>query len=210
MDSKRFFSLLLLSEFVSILACSPVCGTKLGSSSCLVTNIVKVVVILFSYLPLTLLCGDGSGHDILSVTCRVSPLCSGVVSILCVLLFLFCTFSALSELSLFSKAMVFQRSSAGIFIILSMLLTYCSTYLKLRTLKETKTVSLFMFSMSFIFVVIAVLSGLSLGGFSPIFCSKTKHIVSTKRAVTIEAVRPTTVTILFPEIDKGGGENFFV
>ena len=54
-SSGQFFSLLLLSRFISVLTYSPIYNAGLNSSDYLIAGVIGMIMVLFSCLPLALI-----------------------------------------------------------------------------------------------------------------------------------------------------------
>ena len=105
----------------------------------------------------------------LDIAYEISPLYSKIISVLYILLFLFYAFSTLSRLDLFSGTVIFRESDTKVFVVLSVLLACYSACLGLEALGRAGAISLFVFSVSFVFIIVTMLSKLDLNNFSPVF-----------------------------------------
>lgn len=171
-SSGQFFSLLLLSRFISVLTYSPIYNAGLNSSDYLIAGVIGMIMVLFSCLPLALLYKSNDNRSVLDMAYEISPLYSKIISVLYILLFLFYAFSTLSRLDLFSGTVIFRESDTKVFVVLSVLLACYSACLGLEALGRAGAISLFVFSVSFVFIIVTMLSKLDLNNFSPVFTTE--------------------------------------
>ena len=167
-SSRQFFSLLLLSRFISVLTYSPIYNAGLNSSDYLIAGVIGMIMVLFSCLPLALIYKSNDNRSVLDMAYEISPIYSKIISVLYILLFLFYAFSTLSRLDLFSGTVIFRESDTKVFVVLSVLLACYSAYLGLEALGRAGAISLFVFSVSFVFIIVTMLSKLDLNNFSPV------------------------------------------
>ena len=121
-SSGQFFSLLLLSRFISVLTYSPIYNAGLNSSDYLIAGVIGMIMVLFSCLPLALIYKSNDNRSVLDMAYEISPLYSKIISVLYILLFLFYAFSTLSRLDLFSGTVIFRESDTKVFVVLSVFL----------------------------------------------------------------------------------------
>lgn len=100
-SSGQFFSLLLLSRFISVLTYSPIYNAGLNSSDYLIAGVIGMIMVLFSCLPLALIYKSNDNRSVLDMAYEISPLYSKIISVLYILLFLFYAFQRFRGLTFF-------------------------------------------------------------------------------------------------------------
>ena len=171
-SSGQFFSLLLLSRFISVLTYSPIYNAGLNSSDYLIAGVIGMIMVLFSCLPLALIYKSNDNRSVLDMAYEISPLYSKIISVFYILLFLFYAFSTLSRLDLFSGTVIFRESDTKCVRGSLVLLACYSAYLGLEALGRAGAISLFVFSVSFVFIIVTMLSKLDLNNFLPFFTTE--------------------------------------
>lgn len=209
-SSGQFFSLLLLSRFISVLTYSPIYNAGLSSSDYLAAGIIGMVIVLFSCLPLLLIYKNNDNRSVLDIAYEVSPLYSKIISVFYMLLFFFYAFSTLSRLDLFSGTVIFHETDTKVFVVLSVLLACYAAYLGLEALGRAGAVSLFVFSVSFIFIIVTMLSKLDLNNFSPLFYDGPKEVISAGWTMAARTIEPAAAAVLLPRVSGNKKRGFFV
>ena len=182
-SSGQFFSLLLLSRFISVLTYSPIYNAGLNSSDYLIAGVIGMIMVLLSCLPLALIYKSNDNRSVLDMAYEISPLYSKIISVLYILLFLFYAFSTLSRLDLFSGTVIFR---------------------------ESDTISLFVFSVSFVFIIVTMLSKLALNNFSPVFYDGAGRVISAGQTMAVRTVEPAAMAVLFPRVSGNKKRGFFI
>ena len=73
-SSRQFFSLLLLSRFISVLTYSPIYNAGLNSSDYLIAGVIGMIMVLFSCLPLALIYKSNDNRSVLDMAYEISPI----------------------------------------------------------------------------------------------------------------------------------------
>lgn len=209
-SSGQFFSLLLLSRFISVLTYSPIYNAGLNSSDYLIAGVIGMIMVLFSCLPLALIYKSNDNRSVLDMAYEISPIYSKIISVLYILLFLFYAFSALSRLDLFSGTVIFRESDTKVFVVLSVLLACYSAYLGLEALGRAGAISLFVFSVSFVFIIVTMLSKLDLNNFSPVFYDGAGRVISAGQTMAVRTIEPAAMAVLFPRVSGNKKRGFFI
>lgn len=207
-SSGQFFSLLLLSRFISVLTYSPIYNAGLNSSDYLIAGVIGMIMVLFSCLPLALIYKSNDNRSVLDMAYEISPLYSKIISVFYILLFLFYAFSTLSRLDLFSGTVIFRESDTKVFVVLSVLLACYSAYLGLEALGRAGAISLFVFSVSFVFIIVTMLSKLDLNNFSPVFYDGAGRVISAGQTMAVRTIEPAAMAVLFPRVSGNKKEAF--
>ena len=205
-SSGQFFSLLLLSRFISVLTYSPIYNAGLNSSDYLIAGVIGMIMVLFSCLPLALIYKSNDNRSVLDIAYEISPLYSKIISVLYILLFLFYAFSTLSRLDLFSGTVIFRESDTKVFVVLACY----SAYLGLEALGRAGAISLFVFSVSFVFIIVTMLSKLDLNNFSPVFYDGAGRVIFAGQTMAVRTIEPAAMAVLFPRVSGNKKRGFFI
>ena len=200
-SSGQFFSLLLLSRFISVLTYSPIYNAGLNSSDYLIAGVIGMIMVLFSCLPLALIYKSNDNRSVLDIAYEISPLYSKIISVLYILLFLFYAFSG---------TVIFRESDTKVFVVLSVLLACYSVCLGLEALGRAGAISLFVFSVSFVFIIVTMLSKLDLNNFSPVFYDGAGRVISAGQTMAVRTIEPAAMAVLFPRVSGNKKRGFFI
>ena len=193
-----------------MLTYSPIYNAGLNSSDYLIAGVIGMIMVLFSCLPLALIYKSNDNRSVLDIAYEISPLYSKIISVLYILLFLFYAFSTLSRLDLFSGTVISRESDTKVFVVLRLLLACYSAYLGLEALGRAGAISLFVFSVSFVFIIVTMLSKLDLNNFfSPFFYDGAGRVISAGQTMAVRTIEPAAMAVLFPRVSGNKKKRLF-
>lgn len=95
-------------------------------------------------------------------------------------------------------------------MVLSVLLACYSAYLGLEALGRAGAISLFVFSVSFVFIIVTMLSKLDLNNFSPVFYDGAGRVISAGQTMAVRTIEPAAMAVLFPRVSGNKKRGFFI
>ena len=81
--------------------------------------------------------------------------------------------------------------------------------LGLEALGRAGAISLFVFSVSFVFIIVTMLSKLDLNNFSPVFYDGAGRVISAGQTMAVRTIEPAAMAVLFPRVSGNKKKRLF-